>query len=485
MSPESELTAIKLPFEPGEYLTTWLIPGRKGEFVETPGMLVLEEGKYPRGILEGKVPLPWSTSEEGAVDSFPQRREFEVLTGQLSSGAYIALMNGWLTSGLFSGGRAAAAFAALSQERFDPAEHRRYQSVELQIEGLESVGGIAPIAEISFPKDHGDEQVWSTTINSDARFAWEADGHEMKLGYASTVRGFDFYEFKMAFGPLLQITSEVPLTAAEWWLNWILPLRQLISLLTGAPREIRYFVAAQGDKILRSHADQIFGWDVTHVTVNSTRVAVEGTPSAVNLAVDGVDLLSLLLEWQKCIEQRHPLIDTYGSMTTTSDQHPRSRFLLLLQAIEGSFGFENRDKHERERVRYVKKRQLIMARAARLLGKEDFRFIDNRLFREPHQGLANALAELLKRTPHETVDELEQSSLVRTVRRDSPRKGNPPLHVILTDARNGLSHGTRSFPKVDLEAAAKILERIVRAEAIRLLGAPDEAQARAAKKPER
>ncbi len=52
-------------------------------------------------------------------------------------------------------------------------------------------------------------------------------------------------------------------------------------------------------------------------------------------------------------------------------------------------------------------------------------------------------------------------------------------------ARNTLSHGSGSFEPQHLAIVADILERMVRSEVVRLLGAPLDAQERAAKKDER
>lgn len=55
MSTGAEPTAIKLPFETGEYLATWDVPNHLGGELEIPGLLTLEQGKYPTGILHGAV----------------------------------------------------------------------------------------------------------------------------------------------------------------------------------------------------------------------------------------------------------------------------------------------------------------------------------------------------------------------------------------------------------------------------------------------
>ncbi|MER6985570.1 hypothetical protein AB0M33_11740 [Micrococcus luteus] len=482
MKPAKETSAVKLPFEAGEYLITWQTPDCASGHLAIPGLLIVEPGKYPTGILYGDLPIEWESEGVTGAAAFPQHHSFEVLTGRLSSGAYVALMNGELSYNFPGSGRAVGAFAALSLDPFDTSEHRKYATIEFQIEGLESVAGVAPISHVKMPTKPGDKPVWEATANKDAKFTWSVDGTSMTFSYDYTVRALDGYEFRMAFGPVLRLTSTEPLTVADWWLKWVLPLRQLISLLTGAPREVRYLLAEVDGAAPRPHRDQVFGWDITHLPVNSTRAAVDEIRSALDLATDSVSLLDLLHAWQRQVAARHPLFETYGAMATVNGQHPRSRFLLLLQALEGSYGFENRTKHEVEKGNYTLKREGVLTRAQKLLKKDDHKFIKKNLRREAQQGLDSALADLLQRLPEQVSEELAQTELIRVVRRADTANGPLPLQGALTRARNTLSHGTGAFEPRDLDVVADILERAVRSEVIRLLGAPLEVQKRAAKK---
>lgn len=485
MKPAKESSAVKLPFETGEHLITWQVPNRKVGHLAIPGLLTIEQGKYPTGILYGDLPIEWVSEEATGVALFPQRHSLDVLTGRLSSGAYVALMDGELSYSFRGSGRAVGAFAALSLDAFDTSEHRKYTCIELQIEGLESVAGVTPISHVKMPIKAGDEPVWEATVNKDAKFNWSVGGQSMTFGYDYTVHGLDGYEFRMAFGPVLRLTSDEPLTVVDWWLGWVRPLRQLISLLTGAPREVRYLLAMVDGAAPRTHRDQVFGWDITHLPVNSTRAAVEEIRSAISLASDNLSLLDLLHAWQRQVAARHPLFETYGAMTTAADQHPRSRFLLLLQALEGSFGFENRATHVAEKEKYGDKREGVLARARNLLGKADFKFINKNLRREAQHGLDSALADLLKRLPDEISEELTRTELIKAVAKADTGKGTLPPQTALTMARNTLSHGSGSFEPQHLAIVADILERMVRSEVVRLLGAPLDAQERAAKKDER
>jgi len=483
MSADKEPAAVKLPFSAGEYLCTWVVPGSGDSRLEIPGMLTVETGKYPWGVLYGKMPIEWTLSGESRMAAFPQRRSFDTLTGRLSTGAYVALMNGELAYWFETQGRATGAFAVLSQEEFSDDEHRKYTSIEVQIEGLEAVTGVAPIARTKSPTGKAADPTWAATVNDEANLKWEAGAHEMSFWYNGSFRSFDAYEFRMVFGPVLRLTSATPLTAVDWWLEWIRPLRQLISLMTTAPRDVRYVLASNGVEP-RSHRDQLFGWDITQEPVNSTRAAVEDIPSSVNLRADGVSLLDLLMKWQELAAVRHPLIETYGTMATTKDQHPRSRFLLLLQALEGLHGFENKAKFERKVDGHSTARAETLERAKELLAPEDYKFIDAYLMKFPPQGLQDALIAIFKSLPVDIVPELEKCELVAQVRSENSDQGMR-VETALQKARNSLSHGTSAFAPDALDEVAQILDRVVRAEGLRVLGAPVAAQERALKKPER
>ena len=78
MKPAKESSAVKLPFETGEHLITWQVPDRKGGHLAIPGLLTIEQGKYPTGILYGDLPIEWVSEGATGVASFPQRHSLDV-----------------------------------------------------------------------------------------------------------------------------------------------------------------------------------------------------------------------------------------------------------------------------------------------------------------------------------------------------------------------------------------------------------------------
>lgn len=451
--------------------------------MELPGMLTVEPGKWPSGTVYGEMPIIWNRDGKGGKSAgFPQSHQFDILRGRLSSGAYFALMNGEISYWFDTQGRAVGTFAVMSRDEFVLEEHRKYSSIEFQIEGLEAIADVAPIAATQHPTDMTVEQQWAATLNKDAKLDWTSGDHKMSFWYNGSFRSFDAYEFQMAFSPVLRLTSTIPLSSGDWWINWIKPLRQLISLATNAPRAVTYFCAINGDDLARSSRDQIFGWDISHEPANSTTAAIRDIKPSIRLKSDGVDLLDLLIRWQELTEARHPMIETYGAMVTVAEQHPRSRFLLLLQAIEGLHGFEHKVQREDRQQKHSSEREAYIERVGGSLAAKDLKFLKKNLMKYPIEGLDTALATTFKSLPIDIQPELEKSKLVQQIR-DELADEKLNVTTALRRTRNDLSHGSSNFDPQDLHEVALILDRVVRSEVLRVLGAPESARKRSLEHP--
>ncbi|HWU32279.1 MAG TPA: hypothetical protein VN108_05360, partial [Marmoricola sp.] len=152
----------------------------------------------------------------------------------------------------------------------------------------------------------------------------------------------------------------------------------------------------------------MFGWDITHAPVNSVRSAVDEIHSAVSLKEDGLSLLDLLSRWRELEVAHHPMIETYGSIATAEDPHPRSKFLLLLQALEGLHGYENEVVRAQNQQRHTAKRDEFLAQASKSLTADDMDYLKKFLMKRPPQGLDQALIEILGALPLDIRPELER-----------------------------------------------------------------------------
>ncbi|MHC6176843.1 ApeA N-terminal domain 1-containing protein [Glutamicibacter sp. X7] len=481
-----EPVAHKLPFEYGEFLCTWFVKDKGGERVELSGLLSLELGRYPHGTLYGDLPLE---SSNGAY-AFPQQYEFDVLYGRLANGGSVALMNGWVEYHFLGQGTVRGAFAVLSRNNLSSAEARKYGSITVQMDGLDAVFGIAPIQRTSFPRDLEENRTWSAELNKESVMTWESDLMCMKLGFSYSITSGDPYEFRIVSGAVLTLSSDKAMRAEDWWTTWVSPLRRLMSLIIKDTSNVHSFLAAQSADHAGAAKDQVFGLGITQNPQNSNTRRVRALQPALDLTEDNCSLLSLLENWKQQVDARHPLLETFGTMLTISEEHPRSRVLLYLQALEGLFGYETEAERQAREVQYTEKRTRVLERVEQStieffdqsqIEKSDFRFIKKNLQKRPMSGLQDALRRILDSLSIDLRPDLIATEIAQQIHTTQGDSGEIIIESVLVKLRNDLSHGSASYDPRDLEELANILDRIARSETLRVVGAPSAALSRALK----
>lgn len=471
---------IKLPFKSGEHLCTWEIPDDKGGVLPTPGLLTVEPGRWSSAVVYGELPIAWQESPSGVQAQFPQRHEFECLVGQLASGAHVALLHGELNYWVHSQGSAVGALAVLSRNRMTAAESPTFSSIEFQIEGLEALLDALPIASVTMPNGSDSDSpntTWSVTLNPAATWSWSADGTEMTVDQQRAIHALDWYEFSVKSSPSISLKAPQGLTIKEWWERWVMPLRRLISVVTAAPRGVQYLVGCDGSPNRSSRA-QVFGMDIAQSPQNSVQAEIRKLSSAIRLGTE-VSLLDVLLRWRELEEHQHPLLETYGNIAITHDQHPRSRFLLLLQALEGLHGYETEADRERRQTEHTARRDSFLERVLPSLDQADAAFLKKFLMKRPHETLEAALISILDRLPWDVRPELESLALTRQVRMRDDSPNHLRVEAVLAKVRNLLAHGSAPFSPDHLVGAVQVLERVARSETVRILGAPEVCRERA------
>ncbi len=84
----------------------------------------------------------------------------------------------------------------------------------------------------------------------------------MRLGYAGRLRP-DRFNFHLHFiCTYLRIDIEEPISLADWWLQWIIPLCDLLEVINGKPLDIMYLLAFE-DKTRPAHNDAQTKYSVT------------------------------------------------------------------------------------------------------------------------------------------------------------------------------------------------------------------------------
>ena len=476
----NDMMAVNLPHEPREYMCTWHLPkavqdSDEDQLVDVPGTIDLTGRHHPTASFQGI--LPYASDSGGA--RFPQTKNFNCLTGTLPSGIHVALLNGQMSYWFHNNGGAKGAFALLSIRPFEHGNYRKYQSIELQIDGLETIVDEAPTT-IEFTKrtDEHDES-YKISIPTQNTIDWRNQDSRMRLGYAGRLRP-DRFNFRTSFAPYLRIDIEEPISLADWWLRWVVPLCDILEVINGKPLDIMYLLAFEDKDATGSkrRADQVFRYDIRQDCIKIDEKRFNHTRAIVNLKQDNINLLNLIAKRRELEASRHPLIETYRSNAVSDDQHPRSRFLLLIQALEGLYGYEHKEEYQQRCRKYAEKRKALLDQVQpSIVDQDDFNFLKNNFSRRPLSGLRDALNATFRTLPEAVQTQIDGSEIVAQVR---SRCENTKISSAeaLTKVRNSLSHGSSAYEPNDLEKICAILDRIVRAEILRVLDLPDVARER-------
>lgn len=476
-----EKTALKLAFEPDDYLCTWHVPVGDGGFTDIQGLLTVQPSRPPTGQIYGELPINWTVDSRGQKSAgFPQYLEIDVLSGRLSTGANVMLIDAQITYWFHNRGHISGAAAVVTLDEVARDAAPRFFRVELQVDALDAVAGVAPLKRMSWPNREDARHLegpWSAEGNPGSSQEWSDDDAVIRLEYDATVRAFDPYSYRMGFSPVVRMESSEPLTVREWVDQWVEPVRRIVSIATAGTRALTYLATRRPASERSTVRGQVFGTGITQEPYESLRTRVQDMRPALMLKVDDISLLALVRKWQRLDAEHHPLIETYGSMLTSRDQHPRSRFLLLVQAIEGLHGHEEAANYEERRKRHEEQREKLIQTVAEHLDPESVRFLKRNLRKDPPTSLQDALRAVISGSPIDLMPKLDRTGLVGAVKVDHP---NPETTVsALRVVRNNLAHGLRGYEPHLLHDVVNIFERVVRAQALRLLGCPEEVQERA------
>jgi hypothetical protein len=475
-------TPLRLLYEPDDYLCTWNIPDGKGGSVELPGQLEVLPNRAPKGSVYGRLPLDCDEPQEGLFSfSFPQVVEAPVLSGTLANGGSVFLLDAHITywamnQGLVTGsaallGRGGEIFGGHSSKTAVECANKAplVSSVDFQITALDALVGTAPIASVRIPGVHPNNprDLWSACLNLEARAEWAKGGVKLSVGYNGRMRVADGFEFRLAFSPVATITVQRSVSLRVVFDEFVEPLRRIGSIATGKPQDLTYVAVRLADA---AGQYQVYGTGITQAPYASSAREVRNHRSAIRAKVDELSLLDLILEWCKYAAEHHPLVETYGSMLHAHDRHPRSRFLLLLQALEGLHGYETRNEYSRRTLSHLSKREQVINSLNGMVDRDMMQFVKKHLSKFPHTGLDAVLKSMTDALPIDIMGRIAATSLVEEVMSDpSVRTPANALRII----RNNLAHGKRGYDAFQLDEVVRILELAVRAHSLRILGCPD------------
>lgn len=484
-----EKSPLRLLYGPDEYLCTWTVPDNDEGVLALPGSLILRAERWPRGEIYGSVPIKWEEAEGGGSYSagFPQTIERPVLHGELANGGSVLLLDAVLHYWSDSQGQIIGRAALIGRGssfgwRQPDADGRIYlnevptvTAIDCQIGALDAAMGVGPIASVRHPGIHPDnpKDEWAATLNTEANLEWEIDGVRLQVGYDGRMRAADAYEYQLAWSPKATFTLSQEVSYDEALNDCVRALRSVLSIATGRSQPLTYLAVTIGDE---TQGRQVFQRDCTQDPYRATTQGVRDAKSAIRAKTDGVSLLDLVLCWASLHRDHHPLIETYGAMLHADDQHPRSRYLLLIQALEGMHGFETADAYSARLTQHQQRRESALDEAKAALDPKTFKFIKESISKAPITSLETALKAMLESLPVDMLDRLDATALVAEVMKD-PKKPTSTLSALRV-ARNNLAHGTRGYEPAVLDETVSLLELVVRAHALRLLGCPDEVVSR-------
>jgi hypothetical protein len=453
----TDRTALNLAFDPDDYLCSWQIPDGEGRSVTIPGNLTVRANLPPKGVLYGDVPIQWTESDFGGGSAgFPQTVHRDVVIGRLANGAHVAVADATIEYWFPGQGHVTGASAVLSRVGVPDTETAVYSQIEFQVQGLDAVAGVAPLKSMSWPTGKDTEHLegtWSADGNAQSSQEWTDESVTFRLEYDLSLRSMDPYSYSMGFSPVVRIEASQPLTVRQWVDDWVEPTRRIVSIAIGAVQDLTYLAVRTS---------------ITQAPYESRDDDVRKHKTALHLHVDEVSMLALVREWQHLTALRHPLIETYGAMLTARDQHPRSRYLLLIQALEGLHGFESKDAYRKSKTKHHLKRDAVLAAVLDHLDSNGKKFLKTNLAREPRVSLDDALRGTMKGLLGDSMGKISRSALIAEAMTDErkPDTTESALRVV----RNNLAHGNRGYEAEDLHEVVIVLERVVRAHALRVLG---------------
>jgi hypothetical protein len=485
--------ALKPILEAGTHRVTWtLSKPPEPDTWEVSGEVDLLSTRQPRGSVFGTAPANWSEGPGNQRSAgWPQHFDYPLVFGEMDGGRDVVLLDAHLTvhgeaprAGFinFSGANASFdAWAALVGRGAPKAGPLLVDSGIIQVPHLEALAGKSPILQSSFPEGdiyEQDEPQFSTTLDKTSRQQWQDDGAEVILHYQISADIFNWYGFGVTFSPVVFIKLKEPIPLSDFLTQWAWPLRQLVAVATGRGEDISYLTCSPvidgdfRDPELRQF--QVFNASIAQKPYSSSNSFEGKDISAIRMS-EGESLLTLLRRWQGLKADENPILNTYDINAVGPSQHPRARFLLLLQALEGLYGHEYRAEIDERQARHAGQREPLLSRCMSALAElpEDFKLIKKLLPKRAPQASDEVIRKMLRALPVDLEPELADSALVRSVRSDNPTI-NTTLDAIRV-TRNGLSHGTKAYDRQELAEAANIFERVVRGHLLRLLGTSTEA----------
>lgn len=470
---------LRLKLEPGAYRCIWSIPAEGGGTRELHGDIELTDGSIPSGDIYDDIPGVWMNG----VAAFPQQSRYPTLRAKLTNGLELIGFDAIVTAWAPERARVYLRCALVGLRRASGAEvGPLFNGLTVQFSRLDSIFGIGPLGSYEFPSLERPplSGSWTVTERPESVQEWDDEEASLRLSFHSSASLADPWRFQMLYSPVASITLNSGVTFDEILNRWIFPLQRIVTMCLGSPQDITaLMLRVSGDGASAGREFQAFGLGVTQAPFISSAKEVLANEAILTTGGDQVSLLRLLREWQALEDEHHPLLETYGSFLQVKGQHPRARYLLLIQSLEGLYAHENKDDEEARTERYKERRERVLAAilACDSLDSDEKRFAKTFLMKRPHGNLDRCLNDSFTSLPGDVTAAISKTALIQNSL--SRGGGNLAVPYALRSIRNELAHGGKGYPAHELEEVALILERVARAHLLRLLGCSTEIQQRA------
>lgn len=465
----AEKTPLAHVIEPGEYACLWQFE-IDGVPYHLDGSVELLENRPSSGSVYGDLPL--KSGLHGGIE-LPQTFIVPRAIARLRNGMTAALYDGMLET-LFPGQAVVHATYALAglfdDSEFDGSVGR----ARFQVGDLDRVTEIVPITRIVRPTEA--EPEWRIRRADTLWMDWADDDVKLSLGYISLARVMDPWAADIAFSPVVTVDFNERVTVRELVEKWVEPLRGIVSTSTGRETGVTFASIAPSVQDAEQTSPgrwlQLFASGIAQEPYAARRRGDAPTNVGLRFGPAAGSLLIAIRHWQDRVAADHPLLSTYASVQGLRGDHPRSRFILLVQALEGLYGAETIVDREQKQADYDADREAALAEIDRFaeFALKVKKWLKAKLPKRAPASLEQALIWVTKSLPAPLTVRLADAEIVKKVIAEGAVSDwVNAIRVI----RNDLSHGNRSFSAIELHELNLALDVVARAHVARLLGRPE------------
>ncbi len=456
----------KLSLEPNEYDAVWRVDGHP-----LPGKVALLEEVPPRGeIYDDTIP------PEGA--SFPKPEERARLRGHLRRGDDIVLGDVALST-WFPGHRTLNARWAVVGMGLDRVPDLAFTRARLQVSGLDTFFGVAPIKSRGWPVEPIDEdqETFSATSNPESNLSWEAEGVRVIASYDCQFAFADVYQQLVQFAPVLTIEVETPLSVDDWVERWVRPLVRFVTFATNAQQNLSWVSLSwdgEGEPSASSEPvnAQLFGSGMSQVGYGAAAPALRSKRPLLTLAGLQTPFPDLVERWRALDEDENVFFALFRMVISQPELPNRARYLFLVQALESLHGVEHQAEDEASQTAFQTDRKRVLTELDEVgLNTDSLRFIKKNWSKRRPDSLARRLRDLIAWLPQVAADEVQALASTSIANYLEECAGQElDVETLLQGLRNELSHGNSHWDEGTVAPWSDALELACRLHVLRLLG---------------